>query len=167
LISIGLVNPKSASNVGSVLRASGCFGAKRILFTGQRFTHAAKYHTDTQNISADILLEQVDDLIKARGQGAKVVCVELTEGATPLNNFEHPDNALYIFGPEDGTIEQSIIDQADSVVYIPTNGCLNLAATVNIVLYDRSAKRQDIKASNELIKQSRDNNNHSKVKDRT
>jgi tRNA(Leu) C34 or U34 (ribose-2'-O)-methylase TrmL len=26
------------------------------------------------------------------------------------------------------------------VVYIPTTGCMNLAATVNVVLYDRMAK---------------------------
>jgi tRNA(Leu) C34 or U34 (ribose-2'-O)-methylase TrmL len=26
------------------------------------------------------------------------------------------------------------------VVYIPTVGCMNLAATVNVVLYDRMAK---------------------------
>jgi len=26
------------------------------------------------------------------------------------------------------------------VVYIPTVGCMNLAATVNVVLYDRLAK---------------------------
>ncbi|MBU0538004.1 MAG: 23S rRNA methyltransferase, partial [Gammaproteobacteria bacterium] len=26
------------------------------------------------------------------------------------------------------------------IVYIPTKGCMNLAATVNVVLYDRLAK---------------------------
>lgn len=163
LISIGLINPKSASNVGSILRASGCFKAKRILFTGQRFTHAAKYHTDTRNISSDIALEHVEDLITAVEPETKVICVELTEGAIALPEFSHPEKALYIFGPEDGTIDQATIDKADYVVYIPTQGCLNLAATCNIVLYDRSAKLEEIEASNELIKQSRDNNNHSKV----
>ncbi len=94
----------------------------------------------------------------------KVVCVDLIEGAMPLPNFEHPEKAIYIFGPEDGTIEQSTVDQADAVVYVPTTGCMNLAASVNVVLYDRLAKSTQHESDNELIKNSRDNNNRVKVK---
>ncbi len=88
----------------------------------------------------------------------------LSLGATPLPLFTHPDNAFYIFGPEDGTIPQQLIDAADDVVYVPTVGCMNLAASVNVLLYDRLAKTSQIKADDELIKQSRDNNNRTKVK---
>ena len=28
----------------------------------------------------------------------------------------------------------------EETIYIPTEGCMNLAATVNVVLYDRMAK---------------------------
>ena len=66
-----------------------------------------------------------------------MICVDLVEGATPLPDFEHPENALYIFGPEDGTIAQEVINSADAVVYVPTIGCMNLAASVNVLLYDR------------------------------
>lgn len=52
----------------------------------------------------------------------------------------HPDRALYIFGPEDGSLDKEIRDWCEDVVYIPTTGCMNLAATVNVVLYDRMAK---------------------------
>ncbi len=69
--------------------------------------------------------------------GSKLICVDLIEGAIPLPSFVHPKNAMYVFGPEDGSVSQAIIDKADDVVYIPTVGCLNLAATVNVVLYDR------------------------------
>lgn len=50
------------------------------------------------------------------------------------------DRALYIFGPEDGSLDKEIRDWCEDVVYIPTTGCMNLAATVNVVLYDRLAK---------------------------
>ncbi len=50
------------------------------------------------------------------------------------------------------------------MVYIPTVGCMNLAATVNVLLYDRLAKSSNIESSDELIRKSRDNNNHLKVK---
>jgi len=94
----------------------------------------------------------------------KLVCIDLIEGAIPLPNFEHPDNAMYLFGPEDGTIKQQVINKADAVVYVPTIGCMNLAASVNVVLYDKLAKSQVHELDNELIKQSRDKNNKIKVK---
>lgn len=28
------------------------------------------------------------------------------------------------------------------IIYVPTNGCMNLAATVNVILYDRMAKER-------------------------
>jgi tRNA C32,U32 (ribose-2'-O)-methylase TrmJ len=61
-----------------------------------------------------------------------------------------------------------VIDQADDVVYVPTVGCMNLAASVNVLLYDRLAKslvKQDkLDTDNTLIRKSRDTNNQSKVK---
>ncbi len=66
----------------------------------------------------------------------KIVCVEFAENAIPLPEYEHPQHAFYNFGPEDETISQEIIDRADAVVSMATMGCMNLAATVNVVLYD-------------------------------
>lgn len=163
-ITIGLTNPKSPSNVGSVMRAAGCFRAEEVYYTGRRYDQAAKFHTDTRNMSNKILLEGVESLIACADPDAKIVCVELVEGATCLPDFKHPHNAHYIFGPEDGNISQDMIDQADEVVYLPTVGCLNLAATVNIVLYDRMAKADLSFAGDALIRSSRDVNNRAKVK---
>ena len=156
---IGLIDPKSAGNVGSVLRAAGCFGADAVFYTGERYAKAAKFQTDTKKVSKQIPLTGVDNLLEHIPINFKVVCVELVERATSLPKFKHPENAFYIFGPEDGTIEQSIIDKADAVVFIPAKACLNLAATVNVVLYDRSAKL-DLKINNdEMIREIRDRNN--------
>ncbi|WP_154222062.1 RNA methyltransferase [Marinicella rhabdoformis] len=163
-VSIGLINPKSPTNVGAVLRAAGCFAAGSIFYTGNRYDKAASFHTDTKNRSESIPLKGVECLIESKPANAKVVCVELVEDAVPLHQFEHPDNAYYVFGPEDGTINQAVIDAADAVVYIPTIGCLNLAATVNVVLYDRLAKNKNVDTSNELITQSKDMNNRIKIK---
>lgn len=41
---------------------------------------------------------------------------------------------------EDGTLREKILSRCRDRVMIPTNGCMNLAATVNVVLYDRTAK---------------------------
>lgn len=162
-IIIALTNPKSPTNVGAVLRAAGCFGADEILYTGNRYDIAKKYATDTQKAIDSISLTKVEDFIANKPEGVKLVCVDLVEGAVPLPSFEHPEQAMYLFGPEDGSLKQEIIDQAEHVVYMPTNGSLNLAASVNVVLYDRTAKSADFETDDELIKQSRDVNNRLKV----
>lgn len=159
---IGLVNPKSPTNVGGVLRAAGCYDAKQVFFTGTRYLNAQKFHTDTKNVQQRIPLTGVEDLQLAKPKGAKAVVIELIEGATPLPDFVHPQNAFYIFGPEDGSISKEILNWCDEVVYVPTLGCMNLAATCNVVLYDRLAKLGGVASCDETIIQSRDTNNKMK-----
>ncbi len=84
--------------------------------------------------------------------------------ATPLPEYQHPENAFYIFGPEDGTLSQEVIDSADAVVYVPTEGCMNLSATVNVLLYDRMIKSYQGVEGNAVIRKSRDRNNNVKVR---
>lgn len=158
-VSIGLCNPKSASNVGSILRAGGCFGIESVFFTGERFKHAKKYHSDTQDFQQGIPTHAVDDLLPVVPAGAKIIVIELVEGATPLPAFVHPESAFYIFGPEDGSVSQTLVDAADAVVYIPTFHNMNLAATANVVLYDCLSKSQ-YRHDDALIRASRDNNNN-------
>jgi tRNA(Leu) C34 or U34 (ribose-2'-O)-methylase TrmL len=176
---IGLTNPKNPINVGSVMRAAGNYGVEQVFFTGTRYAKAAKYqgkinNTDTQNVSGKIPLtktEHFNDLantLENIPSSTKVICVDLIEGAIPLPHFEHPEHAIYIFGPEDSTVPQDIIDNADAVVYVPTVGCMNLAASVNVLLYDRLAKslilNNEVEPNNDLIRKSRDKNNRTIVK---
>jgi len=163
-VTICLTNPKSPTNVGAILRAAGCFGAHEILYTGNRYNKAKKYSTDTQNVNNEIGTIHVEDFLAEKPDDAALICVDLVEGATSLPDFEHPEHAFYVFGPEDGSIKQEVIDKADHVVFMPTKGSLNLAASVNVVLYDRTAKMNRDIENDELIKQSRDVNNRLKIK---
>lgn len=162
-VMIALTNPKSPTNVGAVLRAAGCFGASQIVYSGNRYDIAKKYATDTQQAIDSVSLTRVEDFVAAKPEGYALVCVDLVEGAVPLPSFEHPEKSMYLFGPEDGSLKQEVIDQADHVVYMPTKGSLNLAASVNVVLYDRTAKSAEFETDNNLIKTSRDVNNRLKV----
>ena len=160
---IGLLDPKNPENIGSVVRAAGCYGVNSVFYTGVRYDRAKPFYTDTKKVYEKIPLIGVNDLKDVIPLRCVPVAVELIEGAKPLTTYKHPARAFYIFGPEDGSISQTIIDQADHVVYVPTKDCLNLAATANVVLYDRLAKSSDINEGDELIKSSRDTNNRLKV----
>jgi len=137
---IGLFNPKSAENVGSVMRAAGCYGVNSVFYTGKRYERARDFVTDTKRVHYDIPLIGIDDLQRIIPLGCTPVAVELVEGARPLPEYTHPDRALYIFGPEDGSLSAEVRAWCEETIYIPTEGCMNLAATVNVVLYDRMAK---------------------------
>ena len=163
-VTIGLIDPKSPSNVGAVMRAAGCFRVDSVFYSGKRYDRAAQFHTDTHDASQTIPLTGVTSLLHSLPENTRIICVELVEGAIALPEYQHPDRACYIFGPEDGTIRQEFIDRADAVVYVPTVGCLNLAATVNVILYDRMSKSALTIANDELIRQSRDTNNNVKIK---
>ncbi len=168
---IGLLDPKSPENVESVMRLAGNFRVDSVYYSGKRYPKAAKLKPCTvdmsRKVSLNIPLTQVADLIDDTPDDLKIVCVEFAENAILLPEYQHPKNTLYIFGPEDSTISQQIIDRADDVVYIPTISCMNLSATVSVVLYDRLAKSSQGTAmgagGNELIRQSRDTNNSLKV----
>lgn len=164
---VGLCNPKSPGNVGSVVRACGCFGADEIYYTGTRYDRAEPFYTDTANQRSEIALTRVDDLLLTAEGDQETVCIELCENATPLAEFTHPDQALYLFGPEDHSLSQDTIDAADHVVFIPTKGCLNLSASVNVVLYDRAIKQKpalDPDQYNNLVRNSRDCKNKLKAR---
>ncbi len=161
-VAIGLQNPKSATNVASILRAAGCYGASSVFYTGNRYRYAKEFNADTKAMHKQIPTVGVDDLMAMAPKGARKVVVELVEGAVPLPDYQHPGNAYYVFGPEDASVSPDIIGQCDDVVYIPTNGSMNLAATVNVVLYDRLAK-SPFDRSIEFLMQNRDNNNQLKT----
>lgn len=161
---IGLHNPKNPTNVGAVMRAAGCYQASQVRFNGARYNRAAKFQTDTKNVYQRIELVEMDDLTANLADEVKVVCVELAVGATALPHFTHPKQAVYLFGPEDGSLPQEVVDNADHVVYVPTVGCMNLAATVNVVLYDRLAKSSLNIDDEQQVIANRDNKNRLKVK---
>ena len=141
---IGLVNPKNSINVGSVLRAAGCYGASLVVVSGKRPSrYLGRIPTDTQKAWRHMPLQAVEDLQEAVPYDCVPVAVDLIDGATSLCEYKHPERAFYIFGPEDGTLGKSVTSWCRDVVYIPTSYCMNLAATANVVLYDRMMKRNE------------------------
>lgn len=135
---IGLHQPKKEVNVGGVLRAAGCYGASLVCVSGDRFQQSC---ADTQKQHRHMPLIQCSDLRNVLPYGATPVAIDLIDDAIPLPEYTHPDRAFYVFGPEDGTLRAEILSYCRDVVYVPTHYCMNLAAAVNVVLYDRMAKR--------------------------
>lgn len=136
---IGLFHPQNIINVGGVLRAAGCFGASFVAVSGLKYRQAV---SDTMKAHKQLPLFSCDNLKDIIPFDCIPVAVDLIEDATPLQDYVHPKNAFYIFGPENGTLGKSITAFCRDKIYIPMNGCINLAACVNVVLYDRMSKEK-------------------------
>lgn len=134
---IALHMPKTSTNVGSALRAAFVYGARLIVTSGHRYSPVS---TDTVRAYRHIPFLQADDVFDAIPYDCVPVAVDLLPGAHPLPTYHHPERAFYIFGPEDGTLGVKITNRCRDKIVVPAISCMNLAATVNVVLYDRLAK---------------------------
>ena len=135
--SIGLLAPKINANVGGALRAAACYGASSIIIQG------ARYHRNCADVTAahrHIPLFHCDNLHDMIPFDAVPIAIEFDPGSVSLFEFQHPERAFYIFGPEDGSLGAKTTSWCKHKVFVPTKFCMNLAATVNVVLYDRAFK---------------------------
>jgi hypothetical protein len=110
-----------------------------VAMTGNR---SGKTPTDTMKQYRHRPLLRVPDLKDVIPYDCVPVAVDLIDGAIPLPEYKHPERAFYIFGAEDATLGSRVISWCRDTIYIPTDGCMNLAATVNVVLYDRLVKQK-------------------------
>lgn len=149
--SVLLIDPKYPHNVAGAYRAAACFGADSLNVFGDRVDLVArgKYRLPREErlraYRDEVILRHVErqDVDRYVDYGNMTpICVEVDPGAEQLHHFVHPDNALYVFGPEDGSIPKGWRHFCHRFLVIPSYHCLNLSGAVYTVLYDRVAKRR-------------------------
>jgi len=119
------------------MRAAGCYGAAMVAMSGHRMR---KVPTDVKKQWRMTPVIETEDLRLVIPYDCVPVAIDLVSGARSLVSYVHPVRAFYIFGAEDATLGERVLSWCRDVVYVPTHGCMNLAATANVVLYDRMNK---------------------------
>ena len=143
-------NPKYDHNVGAAVRACSCFGARAIVWTGDRVWHpdeakemGKKYRLPREERMKgynDVMMVKDDYPFNRFDVNITPVAVEVRENSELLPHFIHPENPVYVFGPEDGSIPQIYLNHCHRFLKIPSPHCLNLAASIYVILYDRISK---------------------------
>lgn len=135
---------KEPANLGSVMRSAFVYEAGEVIISRSRLTERDVLHAANtpKNMNAVFIGEETLHKLTSLALRTHLVGVEIVDGATPLHGFKHPENATYIFGGENGSLDPRILDMCEYVVQIPTPVAvsLNLAQAVGTVLYDRYAK---------------------------
>ena len=150
-----LTQPKYPHNLAQAVRALSCFGVEQLWWNGERLLREISEMGRIPRVERMRGYQDVQILYHERPLEAYVnkkallfeptmrvvpVCVELVNGSQNLFYFEHPKNAVYVFGPEDGSVDKGTRLACHQFVHIPTKHCANLSAAVYMVLYDRAKK---------------------------
>ena len=140
-----LVNPKFAVNVGNSIRACAAYGVNTLVWTGDRVTMKGEKRLPREERMKGYNKVDFSRFNKPLNLFGDVtpVCIEIGPSTENLAVFDHPDNAVYVFGPEDGSVPQVYRRLCHRFVQIPTYHCVNLAQAVNVVLFHRRLQLWD------------------------
>lgn len=137
-LGIGIYNGKRTHNFGALIRTARVFGANFVFSVGHRNPQ------EQSSVGAELTVplfhfESIAQFVSSIPANAQLVCVELVPGALDIRGYAHPQRAVYLLGPEDGALPQSILRKHDTIV-LPGAYPLNVAMAATVVLYDRVAK---------------------------
>jgi len=136
---IGIYNPKTEVNIGTLWRTAQNLGASFIFTVGKRYQ---RQKTDTTKAFRHVPLyhySTLEEFEKSIPYNCSVICIEQTKDAIDLPRFSHPERCVYLLGAEDYGLPEDFVD-LHLTVQIPASRCLNVAVAGSIVLYDRLSK---------------------------
>lgn len=143
-----LIDPKYPHNGGGVFRDAACFGFPQVWITGSRlrrqFDEAGRLPREERMRQLRTTTEVLwsDRPFDEFPASTVFVGVEVLESAEVLTrDWEHPADAAYVFGPEDGSLPKSARLHCSRFLIIPSRICLNLQVAAGIIAYHRTADR--------------------------
>lgn len=137
---IGVERSKTEANIGTLWRSAFALGADFIFTIGRRYPKQASDTTQAWRHIPLLEYEDVDDFRKHIPYDCPVVGVEITETAKSLETYTHPQRAIYLLGPEDGSLSKAAQEICLHIIKFDSRVCLNVASAGTIVMYDRNLK---------------------------
>jgi tRNA (guanosine-2'-O-)-methyltransferase len=143
---VGLVldNVQSPFNVGSILRTAAALRVDHLWLAGETAS-PTNAKTEKTALGSQRFVEwtwhdtAADAVAVARGEGYRIVGLELTDDATPLPDITVDGPTCLVIGHEDRGLPPATLALCDAVTFIPQVGrigSLNVATATAIALYE-------------------------------
>ena len=141
---IGILNPKTETNIGTLWRSANILGASFIYTIGKRYK---KQSSDTMKTPRHIPLyhyENFAEFYKNIPESCQLIGVEICPKSKLITDYkQHPLNAVYLLGAEDNGLTPDAINKCVTVLQLPyLNNSLNVAVAGSIIMYDRLLKQE-------------------------
>lgn len=139
---IGIYHPKKEVNIGTLWRSAYLYDAAFIFTIGRRYEPQS---SDTIGVDRHIPLFEYytfEQFMANRPFGCQLVAVE--QYGQALDNFEHPERAIYLLGAEDYGLPQNILKQCQYHIEIesPKKISMNVATAGHTIMYNRYMERK-------------------------
>jgi tRNA/rRNA methyltransferase len=164
MISVALVEPKTAGNVGAIARCMKNFNLNRLVLVNPKCDHLSKESMDRASHAKDILrnAEKIsfEQLIKkfdyVVGTSAIVgTDYNIPRSPLPPDKLELPNkNVVIVFGRENHGLSNSEIQKCDFIVTIPASkkyASMNISHSAAIILYEIFKNTKAEKVSSHIV----------------
>lgn len=135
---IGVEGISKPMNVGNLLRSAHSFGASFFFTVNPTVDVRGMRDSDTSDAFGHLPFynfEKPADLILPAK--SSLVAIELLEDSIELPSFHHPQQAVYVLGPEMGNVSDEMLARCDYKIKIPMKFCVNVGVAGALVMYDR------------------------------
>ncbi len=131
-------------NLGSIIRTAAAYRVDHLWIAGSSLTPRNK-KTQRTALGTDRYLTwtAVDSVLEAidaqRATGSRIVGVELTDSAEPIQDADLAGALALIIGHEDRGISKAALAACDAVVYFPQIGrvgSLNIATAASMAIWE-------------------------------
>ena len=141
-------NITNSANIGGLLRLADAFNVEKVVFTGNIGIDTRKVKKVSRNahqfITWELAQSTMDLIQKFKSDKKSIIALELNSEAIPIKSFKvpNPNNLVLIVGNEKDGIENEILKECDSIIYIPMLGknySMNVTSATAIALYELSS----------------------------
>lgn len=141
---IGILNNTTELNIGTLWRSAYILGAAFIFTVDRKYKPQSSDVTSAWTKIPLYHYADIDELLNNLPYSAKLVGVEITQSATMLDRFTHPERAVYLLGNEQIGLPEAVLNRCHELIQLPGNYSLNVAVTGSIVAYDRISKTDHV-----------------------
>lgn len=137
---IGIENGKTPHNLGTLWRSAQLLGASFIFTVGRRYQRQSSDTMKTWRTIPLFNFESTADLHNHLPYDCRLIGVEIDSRSVPIQTFQHPKRCAYLLGAEDHGLTKEALKLSHTLIQLPGERSMNVAAAGTVVMYDRFSK---------------------------